>query len=69
MLDIDLGIMKLATNITQLAFNYTEYSQQTPMVQLRDGYVQFEINDVSANFGFDYEYITDPPYLADIGDT
>ncbi len=39
------------------------------MVVLRDGYLQFEIKNVSTAFDFDYEYISDPPYLADIGDT
>lgn len=39
------------------------------MVILHDGYLQFEVRNVSADFDFDYEYISDPPYLADLGDT
>jgi hypothetical protein len=30
--------------------------------------VEVDVQNVSVVFGFDYEYISDPPFLVDIGD-
>ena len=54
-------------NITNINVAEAYLDGQTPIVQIGDGQLRFELADFTLELAFDYEFITDPPILADIG--
>lgn len=42
-------------------------ANDTQIIGLRDGYVQFNLTDLVLDFDLGYEFITDPPIMADLG--
>ena len=54
-------------NITNINIADAYLDGLTPIVKIGDGQMRFEIADFTLELAFDYEFITDPPILADIG--
>ncbi len=44
-----------------------ELDGTVPIVKIGDGQLRFELTDFTFDLSFDYEFITNPPILADIG--
>lgn len=63
----DLELFKVAGNVTSLNCEKFSIGKDTEMFQLHDGYVTFDLNKFILDFSIGYEFILDPPIMADIG--
>ena len=69
MMNEHISIEGLTTdfNVTNLKIAEAYLDGQTPVVQIGDGQMRFQLADFTLELSFDYEFITDPPIFADIG--
>ena len=63
----NLSIMTLAGNGTSVAAHGLHIANDTKIFQLNDGYVTFNITDLIIDLNIGYEFISDPPIVADLG--
>jgi len=63
----DIGILNVSGNITQLYGNELNFSRDASLIGLHDGYITFNLSDLILDGAIGYEFITDPPIMADIG--
>ena len=68
--DGHLDIVEFLTfdfNITQLKFVNSGLNPVAPLIKLGDNQARLQINELTLELEFDYQYISDPPLFADIG--
>ena len=66
-----IDLIKFDFNVTdiklnELALDYTS-CDKCKLMQLLDNYAVFTLENLNASIGFEYQYISDPPILGDIG--
>lgn len=55
-------------NLTEIEFHNLGINNTYKLVQFKEDEMIFQFNNATGNFGWKYQYITDPPLLADIGE-
>lgn len=63
----DLELFKVAGNVTSLHCQEFSIGTDTEMFQMHDGYITFDLTKFILDFTIGYEFILDPPIVADIG--
>ena len=63
----DLGMFNVSGNATSLDGNRYSIGTDTELIQLHDGYITFDMTKFIIDFAIGYEFILDPPIMADIG--
>ena len=58
---------EVSFNITNIHLKEAAFNGSVPLIQLEDGAIAVEIDDLILKFVVDYEMLSDPPILADIG--
>ena len=64
---IDLDVISLDYNLTNFRFTKANYDVNVPLIEIQYDYFNFSIPLLDLTLEFDYEYVSDPPILADIG--
>ena len=66
-----LGLDNLDVHFNVSNIHFTEFSidPYTPIIRLQENKAAFEITNLTMRIESDYEFISDPPLLADIGTT
>ena len=64
---IDLDVISLDYNLTNFRFTKANYDVNVPLIEIQYDYYNFSIPLLDLTLEFDYEYVSDPPILADIG--
>lgn len=64
-----IDMMIFDANITNITITKSQLVQKDRIVELLDDVFKFNLENLTINLGYNYEYISDPPYLVDIGDT
>ena len=65
-----IDLIKFDFNITNVMLsnlNVKNYKKLIPLVELLDNYAVLLLEGMTASIGFQYEYISDPPILGDMG--
>ena len=65
--EIDLDIIKLDLNVTNVNFTYFDSFREEILIITNDS-IRVNISNQSINLNVSYEFVTDPPILADFGD-
>jgi hypothetical protein len=60
-------LLSISMNITDIYLDELSISTEERMCELLDNRIRFGVKDMVGKMYFDYQYITDPPLLADIG--
>jgi len=63
----DLEIFKIDGNMTGLHCQNFSIGTDTELIQLHDGFITFDLQKFILDFTIGYEFILDPPIMADIG--
>jgi len=66
---IELDVLTINYNVTNFRFTNTTYDGSLPVIDIGDENYTFQMRGVNLTLAFDYEYVSDPPILADIGST
>ena len=61
-------LLKIDFNVTELQLNNLSIDNTFKLLELFDGGAVFGLKNLTGNVNFDYQYVTDPPILADIGE-
>ena len=64
----NLSIFTIAGNISNFIGNGTDIANDTSITTIHDDYIAVNITDLTIDFELGYEFITDPPIMADMGD-
>lgn len=65
-LGIDLGFIRLDLNITNFQLNSAQLMRRDT-INLYDGLFEINFRNTSSQVQVEYQYISDPPFVADIG--
>jgi hypothetical protein len=65
-----LGLDNLDVHFNVSNIHFTEFSidPYTPIIRLQENKAAFEISNLDIDLVFDYEFVTKPPILGDIGE-
>lgn len=63
----DIGILNVSGNVTNLFGNHIHLGNDTSLIALHDDYITFNLSELVLDGSIGYEFITDPPIMADIG--
>eukprot|EP00347_Sterkiella_histriomuscorum_P019242 403342396 len=63
-----IDVMMFDANLTNITVSKSQIVQEGRIVELKENGINFDLQNFSIYLTYDYEYITDPPYLVDIGD-
>ncbi len=63
----DIGILNVSGNLTNIYGNHIHINNDSSLLALHDQYVTFNLSELVLDGAFGYEFITDPPIMADIG--
>ena len=63
----DLELFKIDGNMTGLHCQKFSIGTDTELIQLHDGFITFDMQKFILDFTIGYEFILDPPIMADIG--
>jgi hypothetical protein len=63
----DIGILNVSGNLTNIYGNHISLDNDTSLIALHEGYFTFNLSKLVLDGSFGYEFITDPPIMADIG--
>ena len=59
---------EVSFNITNIHLKEAAFNGSVPLIQLEDGAIAVEISELDLQVVFDYEFVTNPPILGDIGE-
>lgn len=63
----DIGIMNVSGNVTNVIGKNLSLGNDSALIQLHEGYLTFNLSELVLDMAIGYEFITDPPIMADIG--
>lgn len=63
----DIGILNVSGNLTNIFGNHISLDNDSSIIALHDGYFTFNLSNLFLDGALGYEFITDPPIMADIG--
>ena len=66
-INLDLGILEIASNITNISIVNATLAEQDRLISLYDDYLTLNVNNMNLHLDMDYEYISDPAIFVDIG--
>ncbi|CDW77274.1 lipid-binding serum glycoprotein family protein [Stylonychia lemnae] len=64
-----IDLMTLDANITNITVNTSLLNQTDRIIELLEDKLRLNLENFTLKVDVDYEYISDPPYIVDIGDT
>lgn len=68
-ISIDVDFMQLAANITNFGIQNCTIDDTIKFIELQENGIDITIPNLVLNLTFDYAYISEPPILADLGQT
>jgi hypothetical protein len=63
----DIGILNVSGNLTNIYGNHIHLNNDSSLLALHDDYITFNLSELVLDGALGYEFITDPPIMADIG--
>ena len=63
----DIGILNVSGNVTNLYGNHINLGNDSSLIAIHDYYITFNLSKLVLDGSIAYEFITDPPIMADIG--
>ena len=64
---LNISLMTLSGNGTSVKARGLAIDNNTRMFQLHDGFLSMQVKDLTADLELGYEFVSDPPILADMG--
>jgi len=63
----DIGILNVSGNVTNVYGNHINLGNDSSLIAIHDDYITFNLSELVLDGSIAYEFITDPPIMADIG--
>ena len=63
----DIGILNVSGNITNVYGNRISLGNDSSLIAIHDEYITLNLSELILDGSIEYEFITDPPIMADIG--
>jgi hypothetical protein len=63
----DIGILNVSGNVTNVFGNHISLGNDSSLIDIGNNYVIFNLSELVLDLSIAYEFITDPPIMADIG--